>query len=241
MAQPGRSAFDGAAVPEPPIPDDDGRASPDLRRELDLLAAGQGSGDRTLRALAAARLFVPVVAVLEESETDADGLQHEKSSSMATVLVDSPEHGTALLAFSSIAAMSSWRADARPVAVLAPLAARAAVSEAADSLVVDVAGPTSFALNGTELLLMAAVAAPTGTGPDPALDRAVERVLAATPGAGGARAEVGSASPDRPVPVSVEGVPDVSCRTELVERLSRDRAVATLAPGGLHVSFCDTP
>ena len=240
MAQPGRSAFDGAAVPEPPIPDDDGRASPDLRRELDLLAAGQGSGDRTLRALAAARLFVPVVAVLEESETDADGLQHEKSSSMATVLVDSPEHGTALLAFSSIAAMSSWRADARPVAVLAPLAARAAVSEAADSLVVDVAGPTSFALNGTELLLMAAVAASTGTGPDPALGRAVERVLAAVAGAG-ARAEVGSAWPDRPVPVSVDGVPDMACRTELVDRLSRDRAVAALAPGGLHVSFRDTP
>ena len=46
--------------------------------------------------------------------------------------------------------------------VAAPLAARAAVDEDADTLLVDVAGPAPFAVTGDELLLVAAVSRAPG-------------------------------------------------------------------------------
>jgi hypothetical protein len=234
-------AFEGAAIPAPPIPDDDGQTSPRLRRELDRHATGDGSASDVLDALSSARLLVPVVALLEESSSGVGGLRHEKNSAMATVLVDSPEHGRALLAFSGIEPLKAWRADARPVAIMAPLAARAAVGEDAEVLVVDVAGPTPFALAGTELLLMASLAvAPAGM-VDPVLARAVSGVVESVHPAASTRFGVGAAAPAGPVEVWIEGVFDGAARGELLDRLSRDRVVASVARDGIHVTFRDTP
>ncbi|MFL6181762.1 MAG: SseB family protein [Actinomycetes bacterium] len=241
IEEPPARAFHGATVPTPPIPDDDGGASPELRRELDQLARGRGSGPAVLTALSAARLFVPVVAVLETESIDADGLRHENQSSMATVLIDSPEHGRALLAFSCLESLSRWRPDARPVPTAAPLAARAAVGESADALVVDVAGPTPFALQGDELLLMAAVARPTDPAePDPVIERAVARVLGAL-GYEGAAHEVRSMGADRPASLEIHGVGSEHARAAIVDRLSREQVVNRLLPQGLRVNFRDTP
>ena len=46
-----------------------------------------------------ARLLVPVVAVAGEVEVDEQGLAHDKSSDMATVLLTGRDGRTALLAF----------------------------------------------------------------------------------------------------------------------------------------------
>ena len=200
-----------------------------------------------LLALASARLFVPVVAVLEEATAGPDGLQQEKSSTMATVVVDSAEHGRALLAFSGIQTMQTWRPDARPVAVLTPLAARAAVGDDADALVVDVAGPTPFALAGTELMLMASLAEPPAhAGVDPVLVRAVAAVVSMATSTHpavefGVDAGVDAGVEAGPVEVWVAGLADEGARVDLLDRLSRDRAVAALAPRGLRVAFRDTP
>ena len=204
-----------------------------------------------LLALSSARLFVPVVAVLEEATAGPDGLQQEKTSTMATVVVDSAEHGRALLAFSGIQTMQTWRPDARPVAVLTPLAARAAVGDDADALVVDVAGPTPFALAGTELMLMASLAEPPAhSGVDPVLARAVGAVVTVAASShpamefgfeAGVDAGVDARVEAGPVEVWVAGLADEGARVDLLDRLSRARAVAALAPRGLRVAFRDTP
>ena len=144
-------------LPDPGFAGDDGSAPVDLTAALasydeqpDLRHAA------TLAVLQHHRLLVPVVAVLGEVEEDERGLAHDKSSDMATVLMRGRDGRTALLAFTSTTALQRWDPQARPVPVAAGLAARSAVQEGADALVVDVAGPVLFVVDGEDLAELAA-------------------------------------------------------------------------------------
>lgn len=139
----------------PAFPDDDGDTPAALGEALDGYAADRGAYPGVLAALSDARLLVPVVAVLGEVEYDEHGLAHDKTSDMATVLLTGADGRKALLAFTSMASMAAWRADARPVPVPARDAARAAVQEQADAVVVDVAGPVTVAVEGEDLRALA--------------------------------------------------------------------------------------
>jgi hypothetical protein len=135
-------------IPDPGFAGDEGGADPALRAAL---AAYAGDPDRHLEVFAAlqgARLLVPVVAVLGEVEVDAAGHAHDKTSDMATALLTGRDGRQALLAFSSLETLAAWRDDARPVPVTASSAARSAVEDGAAALVVDVAGPTTYAVEG---------------------------------------------------------------------------------------------
>ncbi len=142
-------------IPDPGFAGDDGSADPALAAALRAYAA-DGDAVPVLRALREARLLVPVVAVLGEVEHDDQGLAHDKTSDMATVLLTGADGRQALLGFSSLASLGAWRADARPVPVTAVDAARAAVSEGAAALLVDVAGPVMFVVEGRDLDPLAA-------------------------------------------------------------------------------------
>ena len=148
--------FEGVRVPDPGFPDDDGSTDPALEQALSAYAAGHGGHVDVLGALQHARLLVPVVAVLGEAEVDGSGLTRDKSSDMATVLVTRPDGRRGLLAFTSLATLTAWDPDARPVPVPARLAARSAVQEGADALVVDLAGPVRAAVEGDDLRALAA-------------------------------------------------------------------------------------
>jgi type III secretion system (T3SS) SseB-like protein len=138
-------------IPDPGFSGDDGRSDPALRAALASLDADPGGHLEVLVALQTSRLLVPVVAVLGDVETDETGLTHDKSSDMATALLTGRDGRQALLAFTGLDTLAAWRPDARPVPVAAPMAARAAIQEGASALVVDVAGPTTYAVEG-ELL-----------------------------------------------------------------------------------------
>lgn len=142
-------------IPDPGFADDDGSADPGLAAALTTYA-GTGDSVPVLRTLCGARLLVPVVAVLGEVEHDERGLAHDKTSDMATVLLTGADGRQALLAFSSLQTLAAWRPDARPVPVSAVHAAQAAVSEGAAALLVDVAGPVVFAVEGADLEPLAA-------------------------------------------------------------------------------------
>ncbi len=142
-------------IPDPGFGDDDGSADPALTAALATYAAGGSLGD-VLVVLQDARLLVPVVAVLGEVQLDAEGLAHDKTSDMAAVLVTRPDGRRGLLAFSGQESLARWDPAARPVPVAAPLAARAAVQEEVDALVVDVGGPASAAVTGDDLRALAA-------------------------------------------------------------------------------------
>jgi hypothetical protein len=136
----------------PAYPDDDGSAPPAVAAALAAYDADPGTGHAAaLAALQDSRLLVPVVAILGEVEHDADGLAHDKSSDMAAVLVTGRDGRRALLAFTSTVSMQGWNPDARPVSVPTRQAARAALQDGADALVVDLAGPVLFAVEGQDL------------------------------------------------------------------------------------------
>ena len=137
-------------------PDDTGEASPLLASALDGYAADESRYSDVLAALGAARLLVPVVAVLGEVELDAAGLAHDKSSDMATVLLRGADGRTALLAFSSTATLTAWNPESRPVPVPARTAALSALQEGAEALLLDVAGPVTVAVEGEDLRALAA-------------------------------------------------------------------------------------
>ena len=139
MHSPGARLLPGAGAP-----DDHGEPDATLAAALTAYAADPAREPEVLAALAGARLLVPVVAALGESETGPDGLVRDKSSDMATVLMRGPDGRLALLAFTGLDALHRWDPNARPVPVSAPTAGLAALQDGADALLIDVAGPVRY-------------------------------------------------------------------------------------------------
>jgi hypothetical protein len=135
-------------IPDPGFAGDEGAADPALAAALATFAADRGRHLEVFLALQSARLLVPVLAVPGEVEVDDGGLATEKTSDMATVLVTGRDGRQAMLGFTSVATLAAWRADARPVPVAAPVVALSALEAEAAALVVDLAGPTTYVVEG---------------------------------------------------------------------------------------------
>lgn len=143
-------------IPDPGFAGDDGSVSPEVAAAL---AAYQGDPDGlhhpTLAVLQDSRLLVPVVAVLGDVEYDEQGLAHDKTSDMATVLMQGRDGRLALLAFTGSEPLHRWNREARPVPVSAQQAAEAAVHDDAAALLIDVAGPVMLVVEGQDLRSLA--------------------------------------------------------------------------------------
>ena len=144
-------------------PSDHGDADPQVAAALAAFAAGRGSEHATLAALARARLLVPVVAVLTEAAPvdgtpagpgGAPGLRREKASEMALPTLLGSDGRRAVLAFTCLPSLTGWRPDARPVPVTAGQVWQAGVQEAS-AVVIDIAGPVPFAVDGARLAALA--------------------------------------------------------------------------------------
>ncbi|WP_460366763.1 SseB family protein [Actinocorallia lasiicapitis] len=144
----------GPTIAQPQFPDDDGNADPRLAAALAAYAAGRAGEHGVISELYDSRLLVPIVAVLNESEL-VDGLRREKESDMALPMLVGEDGRRGVLGFTSMRTMKRWNPDARPVPVHARDACKAALDEKADALVVDVAGPIPFAVDGVRLHLLA--------------------------------------------------------------------------------------
>jgi len=143
--------MDGRSIPDPGFAGDHGEPGAALAAALAAYVAGNGSQVDALAAVRESRLLVPVVAVLGEVEVDERGLAHDKTSDMATVLLQGADGRMALLAFSGMPALQAWDPEARPVPVTARTAAQAALQDGAAAIVVDVAGPATFVVEGQDL------------------------------------------------------------------------------------------
>ena len=131
-----------------PFPADDGSVPPALAAALAAHRAGQDPHRRALvAALAQSRVLVPIMAVATETGTTAHGLTGDNGADMAMVSITAPDGTTVLPLFSSVAALAAWRSDARPVPVVAPQAAQAAVQEGCTALLLD---PSAEAPTGPE-------------------------------------------------------------------------------------------
>lgn len=165
MAEERDPSTPGRTIPDPGFADDDGSADPALAAALGRFRSDPPAHHlEVFLALQHARLLVPVVAVPSDVEVDGAGRTRERSTDMATVLLTGRDGRQALLGFSSMESLTAWRADARPVPVAAPLVARSAVDGGAAALVVDVAGPTTYVVEGDLLEGLAAGWALADTG-----------------------------------------------------------------------------
>jgi hypothetical protein len=148
-------------------PTDGGDADPQVAAALAAFAAGRGSEHAALAALARARLLVPVVAVLTEAAPahgpaagpgpaggPGHGLRREKASEMALPTLLGSDGRRAVLAFTCLPSLTGWRPDARPVPVTAGQVWQAGAQEAS-AVVIDIAGPVPFAVDGARLAALA--------------------------------------------------------------------------------------
>lgn len=143
-------------IPDPGFAGDTGGTDPELASALATYASDpDGLHHQTLAVLQRARLLVPVVAMLGDVEHDEQGLAHDKSSDMATVLMRGRDGRLALLAFTGTQSLQAWNPDARPVPVTTAQAAQAALHDDAVAMVVDVAGPVMFVVEEADLHALA--------------------------------------------------------------------------------------
>lgn len=132
--------------PSSPFAGDDGSADPAVAAALTALQDGSGTVRALVDALAGTRVLVPVLAELEvEDVVVHEGHAHtvDKEASAGIVALQAPDGRTALPVFTSVATMTAWRADARPVPTDVARAALSAVTEGWEVLVVDPGGPTT--------------------------------------------------------------------------------------------------
>jgi hypothetical protein len=134
-ADPGGLPWSGRTLTSTGFDGDLGAADPQL------LAALNDPADETMlmRAVAQARLLVPIVAVPHEMAVPSAAITPEGSSAteMAVVILTASDGSRAFPAFSSLAAVSAWDATARPCPVTSSRAAQSAVSERCDVILLD--------------------------------------------------------------------------------------------------------
>jgi hypothetical protein len=128
---------------------DDGSADPRLEAAL-----AAGDGGRIAAALLDTRLLVGVVAL--------PGVEAASEGEMALALLESASGARALPAFSSVASLARWRSDARPVPRPTSELAAAVRTEGLSALVLDVAGPAPWVLQGDEIDALATGYVPAG-------------------------------------------------------------------------------
>jgi hypothetical protein len=143
-------------IPDPGFAGDSGAADPVLLAALDAFEVGQADARTVEGIVATSRLLVPVVAVLAAEEVAPDGLRHDKQADMAMVTIAGKDGRRGLPVFSSVAALQAWSGEARPVPVDAARAARAAIDDGAEALLVDPSPRPRFVVAGERLALMAA-------------------------------------------------------------------------------------
>lgn len=144
---------------------DDGAADPGVSAALGAFAAGQGSEHAAMTALASSRLLVPIVAAASDGE---------KASEMALPTLIGMDGRRAVPAFTCAHTMRAWQRDARPVPVTARAVWRAAIEDSC-AVVIDVAGPVPFAVEGARLIALARGEA----APFPWADADVREIVAA--------------------------------------------------------------
>ena len=241
---------------------DDGKPDPRVAAVLARYAAGQEAEQAALAALAAARLLIPLVEreVTDPADTSseapppaADGPgpgepadphhAHACSSAgsvpgreMAFPTLIGRDGRPALLAFTSLRALTRWRPDARPVPALAVQVFQTAVADSC-AVVIDVAGPVPLAVDGARLAALAQGEPPPAPQDDPDVHAQITEALAGEPAISGAELSGGGDGTDLAVRLMIRPratpLPDVQRVAEaiaarLAGRLRRGIEVAAM-------------
>jgi len=162
-------------------------------------------------------VLVAIVATADERGDDGS----DKSSHMSVVSMVSADGRRGLLAFTGLDALQAWDPSARPVPVSGTDAARAALDDGCEAMVIDVAGPRNQVVIEADLIALAGI------------DRLeyvrdlAQRALDEQFGAGAIRV---GAQNDR-----LQVASDRIGQSELTQALQRLPRVLALVPAGIEV------
>jgi hypothetical protein len=135
--------------------DDDGSAPERLIEALRRFRSSELGEAEVVAALRDSRLLIPLVAVSGDVGQNAHGVLIDKSQELSIVTVAGPDGRTVMPVFTSVTAMATWNAKARPVPADAVRVALAAASESTDLVVLDPTSPTEFVLRRPALWAIA--------------------------------------------------------------------------------------
>ena len=185
-------AWEGKSIPSHGFEGDNGEADGSLLAALDAVqeAPSPAAESDLVERVAAARWLVPVVAVATEVDVAA-GHAADTRSDMAAVTLTAPDGARALPVFSSIASLAEWDPAARPVPVPASSAARAAITEECQVLVVDAGSAHATVLRPSMLWALAQERPWLPSHADPHVAAAVDAAVADEPDVTGHRLEAG--------------------------------------------------
>ena len=171
---------------------DRGQADPRVTEAIDAYDRGRLTEHSMLAVLRESRVLVPIVAVAADGET-------EKQTDMAVPKLVGRDGREAMMAYTSVDAMSRWDPAARPVPMPVRQACQAALSENC-VLVLDIGGPVQIILDGTRLAAIAGGEPIPLAYEDPDIRKAAESVaplVALTPEEGkDVVIEIRASSPD---------------------------------------------
>jgi hypothetical protein len=139
-------AWTGRELKQNNFAGDDGSANSELISAITKFQKGEAINEDVVAAFSKARLLIPLLADLGESETSEQGLRVDKSAELSIVTVGTPDDQNGLPVFSSVDAMKRWNPTARPVPSDAVRIAIAAASEGNTRIILDAEGPTEFAI-----------------------------------------------------------------------------------------------
>ncbi len=183
----------------------------------DLAIRSARTPEQLLQALNAGRVLVAIVATADEIDHDGS----DKSSNMSVVSMVSADGRRGLLAFTGLDALQAWDPTARPVPVSGPDAARAALDDGCEAMVIDVAGPSNRVVIEADLISLA------GIDRLEYVTELAQRALDEQFGAGEARV---SGQADR-----LQVASDRIGQGELTQALQRMPRVLALVPAGIEV------
>lgn len=164
--------------PQDQPPKDHGQPDSGVVSALSAWSQASGSEHAALLALSVTRLLVPVVATATQAD-EATGA--DKESEMAIPTLIGTDGRAAIIAFTGIESLKRWRPDARPVPAVAGRVWHAAITEG-QSVVIDIAGPVPFVVEGARLKALAAGEVPPHPHQDPDVAATISEVIATTPG-----------------------------------------------------------
>jgi hypothetical protein len=134
---------------------DDGSAPEKLIEAILRFRANELEATDVVEAVRGARLLVPLVAQLGDSEVGDHGLHIDKSAELAIVTVEGPDGRNVMPAFTSVEAMGRWNPAARPVPADAVRVALSAANEDTELVVLDPVSESEFVIRRPALWAIA--------------------------------------------------------------------------------------
>ena len=139
-------AWEGRSFDANPFSGDNGLADEKLLEAIANFQTGVVGLEKVYEVFASARFLIPLVAELGETGVGAHGQQVDKSADLSIVTVLTPDNQKALPVFSSVAAMTKWNPDARPVPNDGRKVCLAAASEGNTRVVLDPLSETELVI-----------------------------------------------------------------------------------------------